>query len=501
MRIKKLDTTTEKRILWGSVFSKEYLQEMGQLYDASYFENSYVKFLIEKCLDYYDQYNDAPGYSEIKNEVDRQDFINEDREVYEKLILDVSQTFEKGSRINSERILDQTIEYFKKRELEITNGNVSVLLNKGDVKGAELELLGFRDISRLKSSWQNPFSPENVERVLDNRDFNTFFKFPGDFGRFIGEMKKGWLIGVSGPFKRGKTWMQLEFGVMAIMQKLPVAFISLEMSEEQMFERIYKRIYPYLKEGTISLYPCFDCALNQTGLCRKRERVNKVVLFNKPGIDSPPDFYETRKRGYKPCDRCRIEDPKSYEKATWFEEIKIPEFNPIDIRNAVEVFNKYYGKLFRLKAYPRFSASIQDMERDLDLLELTENFIPQMVIIDHADIVKPDTNVHGVEKEDLIWMNLARIAGERKILAVSGTQLNKESLDAVDITQKHTAKWIGKLGHVDVMMTLNQTEEEKGMGVLRVGVMAHRHEDFYESDKVTILQNVKLGQIHLDSQI
>jgi hypothetical protein len=98
-------------------------------------------------------------------------------------------------------------------------------------------------------------------------------------------------------------------------------------------------------------------------------------------------------------------------------------------------------------------------------------------------------------------MSLARLAGERSCLVVTGTQATRQGLDVKTVTQKHTARWIGKLGHVDVMLTLNQTPEEKMNGVMRIGIMEHRHRFFLEGQDVAVLQKLSTGQVHLDSQV
>lgn len=498
MRIRKIDTQIEKRIITGAILSKRFLQEIIPFTDLVYFHNNYAKTIMKCCIEFFKKYDTSP-YTDIRSSILREMSTQENDVIIDKILSEIFEQHKTRDGLNIDRLLDQTTEYFKKREIEITNGNIAVLLERDDVLEAERELLSFRKISRVTSNWENPFKSENIEKTF-RKEEEMFFMFPGDLGKFLGNIKRGWFVGVSGPFKRGKTWTQLEFAVMGVMLGLRVAFLSLEMSEEEMFGRIYKRVVPYLLEGTLSLYPCFDCKMNQTGLCRKPNRTSKVSLFERPNDDKLPDFYKAKERGYMPCSYCRFDEPDLYEKTTWFQEIKIPEFNREKVESRLMAFNDYYGHLLRVKDYPKYSANVSDIERDLDILELSEDFTPDIIIVDHADILKPERESGGIEKEDQTWMSLARMAGERKALVVTGTQLTKDSLDAIDIKQKHTARWIGKLGHVDMMLSLNQTEEEKRMGVMRIGVMVHRHKDFYESDKVTLLQNLSLAQVHLDSQ-
>ena len=140
--------------------------------------------------------------------------------------------------------------------------------------------------------------------------------------------------------------------------------------------------------------------------------------------------------------------------------------------------------------------------RDLDLLEQTEDFVPGMIIVDYADILRSDhSSLSGHLKEDDVWVNLSRLAAERYALTIVPTQATTDALDVEHVKQQHTARWRGKLGHVEAMLSLNQLESEKKRGIMRIGVMAHRHEDFHQSENCTILQQLYLGQVNLDAHI
>ena len=74
-------------------------------------------------------------------------------------------------------------------------------------------------------------------------------------------------------------------------------------------------------------------------------------------------------------------------------------------------------------------------------------------------------------------------------------------MEKAKVKGSETAQWIGILAHVDAMFSMNQTPEEKRKGVMRIGKIAHRHEDFDTDQDCYVLQALELGQFHLDSQI
>jgi hypothetical protein len=265
-----------------------------------------------------------------------------------------------------------------------------------------------------------------------------------------------------------------------------------------MKERLYKRLFPSAGEGGEFIYPCFDCHHNQTGQCEYESRTNRIVLMNESG--EIPTF--STELEYRPCTYCRKNNPENYRKAIWFETIERPAYDAQNISREMKMVNKFYKNLYRLKAYPRYSANTSDITRDLNILEKTEGFVPKIIVVDYADILKPEQQgLTGVLKEDETWMALSRLAGERGALVVSGTQATGDALEARTVTQRHTARWKGKLGHVDMMLALSQGQEEKNMGIMRLSKMIHRHEPFDENQTITILQQISLGQFHLDSQL
>ena len=164
---------------------------------------------------------------------------------------------------------------------------------------------------------------------------------------------------------------------------------------------------------------------------------------------------------------------------------------------------KLYKNSYRFKNYPRFSANTSDIIRDLDILEQTDNFVPDIIIIDYADILKAEDSgpSTGVAQLDDTWKSLSKLAGERYALVVTASQITRAGMDKKQVKVGDTALWVGKTAHLDVFGTLQQTSEEKKDGVMRVGLMAHRYRDFDENNNCMILQKLDYGQVCLDSEI
>ena len=481
------------------IASTSYMRKVYPLINEhlAYFQTNYTETVAKWAIKYYEIYEEVP-FKHIQDEFDmnKSRIGEEDVEMIRSLLVNISNEFEVKGSINVPYLVDQTERWCKLRELEITTGNARIMLDSGDIKGAEGEISRFKKVQIEQSSiitGHELFGEEGIYADFQDQE-EGFFQMPARLGRFLGNMERGWLVGVSGAFKRGKTWLAQEFAIMAMLSYLKVAFFSLEMNDVTMKQRIRKRMVAAGDvKGTYYL-PVFDCMHNQTGDCDLKERVQGIRLIED---DEVPDFSEDNP--YRVCTSCREINRNNYETTTWFEAREIPKFEPLYVSQKLRPYDDMFSHLIRLKSYPRFTANVADITHDLNIMA-QDGFIADVIIVDYADILKPeDDAMDGVQKEDRTWIALAQLASERNALTFAPTQVTKAALEANLLKEAHTARWVGKLGHVDAMLAISQTEEEKRMGRSRLSTMIHRHKDYDSSHTITLLQQLAIGQVHLDS--
>lgn len=502
LRRRNVSAAIEKRILTALIVSTQFNQEVVHLINADYFTNSFIRTVARWCVDFYETYNLAP-FDHIQDIfLDHQiELPEEDIDLINRLLTDISKRYELDSGINVDYSVAQALKFFKTRELMITSTNIKLLLEKDRIEEAEAQINNFTKVSRLTSGWVNPFDVANIKGVFNH--ITGMFKFPGQLGQFLGSFHRGWFVAIAAGFKTGKTWNMQEIAIAAIQQNLKVAFFSLEMYKDTSNERFYKRLSGAdSTEGGISIFPCFDCLSNQNGSCKLTERTNKLPLLTRSG---KPKF--TLDMKYRPCTACRNNQDddirKKYKVAWWKEALDRPAFNETTVQIQLDALAKIHTNSYRFKNYPRFSANTADINQDLDVLEQTEGFVPDVILVDYADILKPESSGSAIEVSQLddTWKSLSRLAGERHALVVTASQLTRAGIDKKQVKSGDMALWIGKIAHIDVFYTLNQTPEEKSDGVMRVGMMAHRYADFNENANCVILQKLSHGQACLDSQI
>ena len=159
----------------------------------------------------------------------------------------------------------------------------------------------------------------------------------------------------------------------------------------------------------------------------------------------------------------------------------------------------YGHKNLRTISYPINTVSISDVLRDLDILEYAEEFVPDVIIADYMDLFKSeDSRLAGRDAINETWKTAKSLAQNRKILWATGTQSNRQSIDAKTVKQGHTGEDIRKLAHVDIMSVLNQTSWEKRKKMMRFGILVHRHKYFDDFSQIQVLQQLELGQPYLE---
>lgn len=499
--IKSLDTQIENQIATAMITSTKFLMETEKLFTPEYIKNSFAKIICFWCIDYFKRYKKAPQnhIKDIFLMESELGMTKEDKEIIGIFLSKLSSKYSEEQSINSDYVRDNAFNYFKLRELEIRTVEAQRLLSIGKVEEAEEQFTQFKKIAYQTSGWFNPFESKEVFEVFDE-DEEGIFRLPGALGHIVGPLERDWFIAVLAPFKRGKTWFLQEMAVRGLFQRLKVVFISLEMKRKNIKERIYKRITGFgSKTGEdVFLYPVFDCELNQTGECERQERRNQIQLRAK---NSPkPDFDVDME--YRPCAYCREHFISDYQLETWYEVIEVPQFEFSKTKKTVQAFMNMYGDNLRAISYPRMTASISDIRRDLLLLEQHEQFIPDIIIIDYADILKPVSS-KGKKLDDIddIWKMLASMAAERHCILFTASQGTRGAIYKSDMAQDDLAEWIGKLGHVDLFVGLSQTKEEKHSKIIRVNGLVHRHKEIDENLFALMLQQLETGQFSLDSHL
>jgi len=115
-----------------------------------------------------------------------------------------------------------------------------------------------------------------------------------------------------------------------------------------------------------------------------------------------------------------------------------------------------------VKKFPANMCTPNDVKRHLNLVKSRYGFIPDLIIFDYADIMAPNRGYTERRFEiESIYYDLRNIAEEQNTVAWSASQTNRGWVEKELITLEDIDECYKKAAASDVMMSVNQTLEEK----------------------------------------
>ena len=415
---------------------------------------------------------------------------------------------EKFEKFNVGYYVDIAREYFEERRLTMLfeMGNDLVTLGRFDAAKELLRSDMATDDEINLSRRFNPFDREEIRAFQTERekDPSVLFSFTGPLKQLIGHVRRKWLVTTTAPEKVGKTHFLEEVTFVGSSYGHRVAWFSGEMSYDDLQERIYQRLTGRDFEPITSIrVPVFDCLLNQDGACELECRINKVPLADDVG--DIPEYSENLK--YRPCDVCRHDEDlrKYYKQAHWFTTIKdIPAIENSYIEEKADAWEKLYGKnRIRVIEFPPFQGTLEYVKNELIDMANVEGFIPDIVLVDSLDVLDVEPEARRLDTRgriNLTWQKAKNIANLQNVAFFTVDQA-KANTHGKDTLRREDA-WADdkrKNAHVDLKLSLNQTDQEYEDGIIRVGCL-FRRKGKRDLRQVVMTQCLQLGQICMDSE-
>ncbi len=498
----RLDFNREKQVIVNLILNTKFCERVLPIVRKEFFQSKYAGTVLDWVSTYFETYAVAPK-SHI-NEIFEEHGKELDSDVHEQIgnVLQHLSDVADSEVHNIDYLVDNANDLFREKHLELQNKALEHKLSKGDLVGAENVMLeqyhGIEGGSKEFIAFNDAeFMRECIRGMVIQQDPDTaFFNFSGKLGEFIGPVDRGWFVAYLAPAKRGKTTYMLDAAIDAVRQRLNTVIISLEMPEKQLMQRYalaVTGIHPDRDPYTVMI-PVMDCKLNQNGECEKDERVGIGAILTDDGLTA----YENEP-GWEVCTSCR--GTLDFNPSAWKVPIEKKTILEGDYVKKVHKFNKYFGKYGRVIHMPSKSVTVSDIRAKIYNLETTQNFIPDVIIIDYADLIKPDVNT-GQKRHDLddIWEAIRGWGQEQHVLIISASQTNRVSADVEFIRDTHVAEDYSKIAKLDIAIGLCQTDQMKEIGMMNINKVAHRHYEYVQSHVCAVLQEMKHQQSSLDSE-
>ena len=153
----------------------------------------------------------------------------------------------------------------------------------------------------------------------------------------------------------------------------------------------------------------------------------------------------------------------------------IPSSDVIDRKEEVLDFYKEnsLGRLI-IKEYPTGTASVQTLRNHIEKL-LLKSFIPSVIIIDYADIMKSSRKFDSLRHElKLVYEELRNMAMDINVPVWTASQANREASNSEIVGLENMSEAYGKAMVADVVLSISRKANEKATGAGRIFVAKNR---------------------------
>jgi replicative DNA helicase len=411
----------------------------------------YYRDIAAEAYQYLSKYNQPPSEHTldiIESLVARRP---DAKQVFERLFESLQAT---RQGINSEYVLQQAAEFARRQRLKAGIARAVEVLEQDEQNVAEAE-------ASLRAAVEGSYELFNPGIVLtdakrslaflDNVSDGLATGIP-EFDRLgIGPGRKELHVFVAPP-GRGKSWWLIsQLGKRALLTRQRVVHVTLEMSEEQVCQRYMQALFSFQKRREDTTQYRF-----------RRDELGRLASFDPEVVSGRPALTDASIRDFL---------TQSLD--------KISSRPPILV-----------------KQFPTGALTVPELEAYLDSLEGSLHIIPDLLIVDYADLMKTTTNNY---RHDLgaLYRDLRGLAIKRNLRVVTASQSNRDGAGAKQISDRHIAEDYSKVATADCIISYSQTDAEKQLNLARLFVMKCRA----DQDKFTVLisQNYALGQFCMDS--
>jgi len=116
-----------------------------------------------------------------------------------------------------------------------------------------------------------------------------------------------------------------------------------------------------------------------------------------------------------------------------------------------------------------------------------------LIVVDYADIMAPNHRTNdAIENSKSVYVDLRAIAFEENAAVLTATQTNREAAKTAVAKMEHVSEDFNKIRTVDLMISINKTEEEAARGEARLYFAASRNQE--SGFSVVIKQDISCMQ-------
>jgi len=433
------------------VFNKEYLPLIASNLSIDIFEGSINREIATHALQFYNKYK-KPIAEHLPDELDHILKRGDEKAKHFHEALDSLYNFK--DQINPEYVMDNFNKFVYQQQLKIGIKEAVEAIQSGKIEEADqaLDRARKKQLTVFDVGVRFGLDVNKTLRFLNKVDkyILTGIKQLDDLDATPAPKELYTFVGLS---NRGKSWFLVHLAKMALLQRKKVLYVTLEMSEDRLSQRFCQSLFSMSKRPEPVLYrPLFET--NEQGALSR-------IVYKEIG------------------ERPNLKD-----------------------HTIKDQLIKKLGKLRKpqliIKEFPTGQLTTRGLQAYLSNLETFYNFVPDLLLLDHADNMYLDPERIRIDI-GRTFKDLRGIAVDRYMAMVTVSQANREGLGKRWITSKNLAEDFSKLAISDILVTYNQSVEEYLRGLARLLLDKNRNDT--REARILIGQNYTIGQFVLSSHL
>ena len=452
MKVKRIEGKEERRILTSMITNTIILGRITGCWsnkpNQQLFDNKWMNLIGSWCVKFYGKYGKAPNKA-IERLFEKWAKKSKDEEtisIVENLLTDLSQSH-KNKEVNVQAELDYAEEYFNKVKLKRLQEQIEDSLDNENLEEAIKVQISF-----TKINLDNPgpiilgTNRESIEAAFISEELECLIRYKGPLKKFWGNnLSRGCFVALMAIDKRGKSFFLLDMAYRAWIQGRSVAFFDTgDMTANQVIRRIGAR-------------------------CAGRP-------YGKQKYRYPKEIYRDKKSDVA---QVRFEECRSKKRLSLKEAWKA-------IRVAYKSRESKQGSL-RIHNSPSGTLSVMDIRAELQSWERESGFVPEVIIIDYADLLAPPVGIteyrHQINEG---WKQMRSMSQDLNCLLVTATQANAASYKSELLGRWNFSEDKRKLAHVTGMVGINATLQEEHRQICRLNWIVRREDKFVYSKCVHV---------------
>ena len=466
MKIEEVDGKIERKIIMGMVTNKEVLSKIApQWSKEGLFRNKWCNIIGGWCVRFFLKYGKAPKAS-IEPVFDKwsRSADRDTAKLVERFLGSLSGEYEQAARVgNPSHTVDLAAGHFREVQIQRLEEDLQHARERGKIDEALNKINSFSSIELGEVGATDILSDQEALRSAFEEKTEPLIVLPGCLGHFLNHLLTvDSFVAFTAPEKTGKSFWLQELAWEAMLQRKRVAhFVIGDMSKGQVLKRY---------------------AAKAAGRPLRACKPNEPVRYPKLIAHQEGDKYATieyKERNFK----------KDLE---WG--IAWKAFEGVALSKV-----KSKTPYLRLSCHPGGSVSVLGIKSIVQGWG-RNGWVPEVLVLDYADnLAAIDGKEETRHQINRTWRELRSLAQEFHNLVLTATQSSTASYNSYVIKREHFSENKMKNAHVNAMIGINQSDEEKEMDVTRLNIVQAREMEFNRNKCVHVAGCRAIGRVAIKS--